>query len=187
MTIERIFPTLETERFILREMTAEDAADLYSYYNDPELTKFLDWFGPSSVEHAEELIAYWRQQFEEDTFMRFGIASKEDNKIIGTIPINPVRGPFRWRLPIVLGYELSREHWNKGIMTEALQAVIPYVFETLNNHRIIAEVVPDNHSSLRVLEKLGFEKEGYLKQHFYHDGLRTWSDVVTLALLKDKE
>ena len=125
----RQFPTLETERLILRQMTDQDASDLFAYYSNRDVSKYLDWFGPESEEHAKKLIAYWCEQYQEDTFMRFGIALKDDNKIIGTIPINPVRGPFRWMLPIVLGYDLSRDYWNQGIMTEALEAVIGYILK----------------------------------------------------------
>lgn len=187
MSVEtKIFPTIQTDRLILREMTVDDASDMYAYYSDREVSKYLDWFGPGSEEQAKNMITYWNKSYQESTFMRFGIALQGDNKIIGTIPINPVRGRFEWKLPIVLGYDLSREYWNQGIMTEALNAVIPYIFETLDNHRIIAEVIPENISSLKVLEKLGFEKEGYLRQHFYHEGYKTWHDVITLALLKNK-
>ncbi|QQX26907.1 GNAT family N-acetyltransferase [Heyndrickxia sporothermodurans] len=178
------FPSIETERLILRELTVEDAHNLYSYYSDREISKYLDWFGPQSEEQAIKMIRYWAKQYQEGTFMRFGIALKTDNKIIGTIPINPVRGTFEWKLPIVIGYELSRVYWNQGLMTEALKAVITYVFEELNNHRIIAEVFPENQASLKVLEKLGFQEEGLLKQHLYHEGTKTWHDVITLALLK---
>ncbi|MGC5327402.1 GNAT family N-acetyltransferase [Brevibacillus sp. SYSU BS000544] len=178
------FPTIETERLVLREISVDDASDLYAYYSDREVTKYLDWFGPESEEHAVKIINYWSEQFQEDTFMRFGITLKGENKIIGTIPINPVRGPFRWRLPVVLGYELSQDYWNQGIMTEALKAVITYTFETLGNHRMIAEVIPENTASLKVLEKLGFQQEGLLRQHLWHDGTKTWHDVITLALLK---
>lgn len=180
----REFPSIETQRLILRELSVEDAFDFFSYYSDREISKYLDWYGPQSEEQAIKMIRYWEKQFQEGTFMRFGMASKTDNKIIGTIPINPVRGPFEWKLPIVIGYELSRDYWNQGLMTEALKAVITYVFEGLNNHRIIAEVFPENLASLKVLEKLGFQKEGLLKQHLYHEGTKTWHDVITLALLK---
>lgn len=178
------FPIIETEHLILREISPNDAGDLFAYYSDREVSKYLDWFGPESEEHALKIINYWKEQFHEDTFMRFGITVKGENKIIGTIPINPVRGPFRWKLPIVVGYELSRDYWNKGIMTEALEAVITYIFGTLDNHRIIAEVLPENVASLKVLEKLGFQEEGFLRQHLWHDGTKTWHDVITLALLK---
>lgn len=85
------FPSIETERLILRELTVEDAHNLYSYYSDREISKYLDWFGPQSEEQAIKMIRYWAKQYQEGTFMRFGIALKTDNKIIGTIPINPVR------------------------------------------------------------------------------------------------
>lgn len=184
MSSQQAFPTLQTDRLILREILLEDATDLFNYYNDREVTQYLDWFGPSSVDHARDIISNWNEQFQQNTFMRWGITLKGANKIIGTIPMNPVRGPFEWKLPMTIGYELSREYWNQGIMTEALQAIIPYIFNTLNNHRICAEVFPENTASLHILKKLGFEKEGYLVKHLWHDGTKTWHDVIMQTLMR---
>lgn len=184
MSSHKTFPRLETDRLILREITPEDSSDLFSYYNDRQVTQYLDWFGPSSVEHAIEIINNWTTQYQQSTFMRWGITLKSENRIIGTIPMGPVRGPFEWKLPICIGYELSRSYWNQGIMTEALQAVIAYIFEVLGNHRIFAEVFPENIASLKVLSKLGFQEEGLLRKHLWHEGHETWNDVITLALLK---
>lgn len=183
----KAFPILHTERLVLREITTTDTADLFNYYNDRQLTQYLDWFGPRSVMHAEEMILNWAESFQHSTFMRWGITLKGENRVIGTVLLQPVRGPFEWKLPLVTGYELSREYWNQGIMTEAVQAVITYAFETLGNHRITAEVFPANGASRAILKKFGFEQEGVLKQHLWHEGYETWNDVMTFGLLKDNK
>ncbi|MGO0061503.1 GNAT family N-acetyltransferase [Brevibacillus fluminis] len=185
MSSLKSFPTLETQRLRLREMTEHDAADLFGYYSDREVTKYLDWFGPSSEEAAKRMIASWNEGFQEDRLIRWGITLKSDDIVIGTIIINPVRGPFRWKLPIVIGYELAQAYWNQGIMTEALRAVISYIFDGLRNHRICAEVFLENGASERILKKLGFQEEGIMRQHLWHEGYETWHDVKALALLKE--
>ena len=76
-----MFPVLETERLILREMIEDDAEDLFRYYHDQDVTKYLDWDGPSSVEHAKQVIADWKKGFTEKRFTRWGIALKSDNPI----------------------------------------------------------------------------------------------------------
>lgn len=183
----KAFPEFLTQRLILREITRQDAHDLYEYYHDREVTKYLDWFGPHSATHAEEIINRWADGFHEDVFMRWGIALKGENKIIGTILLHPVRGPFEWKLPLVTGYELSRHYWNRGIMTEALEAILGYAFGSLGNHRVTAEVFLENKTSLRLLEKLGFQQEGLLRQHIWHEGYETWNDCYTLARLREQD
>jgi ribosomal-protein-alanine N-acetyltransferase len=84
-----------------------------------------------------------------------------------------------------VGFDLSREYWNKKIMTEALQAVIAFGFEKLGSHRIQAEVFPENTASLNLLKKMGFQIEGLLKQYLYHEGSQVFHDVLLLALLKE--
>ncbi|QGQ93825.1 N-acetyltransferase [Paenibacillus psychroresistens] len=185
MNSHKSFPLVETERLLLREILLEDAADLFGYYNDRLVTQYLDWFGPSSVDHAKDIITNWSNQFQQGTFMRWGITLKEDKKVIGTILLAPVRGPFEWKLPLVIGYELSREYWNQGIMSEAVQAAIAFAFDELGNHRVCAEVFPENTASLRILKRLGFQEEGLLKKHLWHEGTKTWHDVITLAVLKN--
>lgn len=72
-------------------------------------------------------------------------------------------------------------------MTEALRVVIDFAFRQLGQHRIQAEVFPENTASLRVLDKLGFQEEGLLRQHLYHQGTKEFNDVKLLAKLKVQE
>ena len=180
------FPVLTTKRLVLRKLTFEDAADFYSYYSDEQVTKHLDWKGPSSIEHAKEVIQAWNNGYDTRMVIPWGIALQSDNKIIGTIPYIPLRGTFDWKplLPTVVGFELSRHHWHQGLMSEALQAVIDYGFNKLGAHRIQAEVFPENTPSLNLLKKLGFQAEGLMQQYLFHEELKIFKDIQLLALLK---
>jgi len=91
-----------------------------------------------------------------------------------------VRGIF---LSTYLGYSLDGEYINKGYMTEALEAGISYVFSELRLHRIEANVMPRNGASLKVLEKLGFQKEGLARKYLKINGV--WEDHVHMTLLNE--
>ena len=81
-----------------------------------------------------------------------------------------------------IGYILNRDYWRRGLMQQALEAVIDFAFDTLNLHRIEADVDTENTGSLGILEKLGFKREGLFKERwFVYD---QWQDSVMLALLK---
>lgn len=90
--------------------------------------------------------------------------------------------------PAEIGYDLSRKYWNMGIMTEALSGVIPFIFNKVESNRIQAIVNPENLASLKVLKKLGFNVEGYLRDYMYHLGAMKFFDVLMLSILtKDYE
>lgn len=83
-----------------------------------------------------------------------------------------------------LGYELSLEYQNKGIMSEALRAIIPFGFNELDMHRIQASVFLENQASIKLLEKFGFRREGLLRQYTYIKHRDAWEDCLVMALLK---
>jgi [ribosomal protein S5]-alanine N-acetyltransferase len=181
------FPVLITERLILRKISLDDALDFMSYYSNPQVVKYLDWNGPSSIEIAKEVINSWNDSYEKRTIIPWGITLKSNNKLIGTIPYLPIRGTFDGipLLPTAVGFELSYEYWNTGIMTEALQAVISFGFDKLGSHRIQAEVFPENIASLHLLKKVGFQEEGILKKYLYHEETKAFNDVILLSILND--
>lgn len=181
------FPVLCTKRLILRELVEQDSQALFNNISNRDASKYLDSFGPLSVEEAREAIKGWSEQFEKKEFIRWGITFKGDETVIGTICASPCYVSFRENPlpPIMLGYDLSKGHWNKGIMTEALTSVIVFWFGKMNAIRLQATVHPLNIASLKVLEKLGFEKEGMLKKYDYHTGYREFQDRVILALIND--
>jgi len=179
------FPVLRTERLTLRQMRPADAEALFEFYSDEQLTRFLDWNGPVSLEQADELIAAWNRQFTEMRLCPWGITLTAEDRLIGSIMYMPVRGTFADEplFPVTVGFELARSHWSKGIMSEALQAVLIFGREKLHVHRVQAEVLPENKASLRLLEKCGFRQEGVLRQYLLHEVSRVFMDVIILALL----
>jgi ribosomal-protein-alanine N-acetyltransferase len=180
------FPVIQTNQLTLRKIEPEeDAADLYAFYSDPLVIRYLDWEGPSSLEESKVLIESWNRCFEEKKLIPWGICLHDCRQLIGTIMFMPTRGTFEEvpLYPLTLGFDLNHDYWNKGIMTEALNAVITFAKENIGPHRIQAEVVPENSASLRVLKKLGFTEEGLLKQFLKHEVSKTFLDVIVLALI----
>ncbi|MCY9657761.1 GNAT family N-acetyltransferase [Paenibacillus chondroitinus] len=181
------FPFIYTERLVLRQMDVADAEDIYAFYSDPQVTKHLDWHGPSSIEDTRMLIDSWNQAFADRRLISWGISfyPSESRHIIGTITLMPTRGIFDadHRYPLTVGYDLQTDYWGKGIMSEAMQAVIHFSKTHISPHRIQAEVYPENVASLKLLKKLGFQEEGLLKQYLMHEVTKTFLDVVLLALL----
>ncbi len=163
----RIFPTIDLGDFVLREQTLEDAEDFLEYYSDPEVSKYIVSFIPQTVDEARSEIGYWINVFDYNDGLYFAIARKSDNKMIGSVGVSGVN---RSHNRIEASYDLAQEYWGRGIMTKALSAVLKYAFEELKFNRIEAYAMPGNIGSQKVLEKCGFNFEGNLRQHRYHNG-----------------
>jgi ribosomal-protein-alanine N-acetyltransferase len=182
-----VFPALQTERLVLRQMKIDDAIELHRFYSDNQVVKHLDWNGPSSVKEAEELILSWNQSFGGKQLLPWGIALKANNVLIGTIMLMPLRGTFEMKplSPITIGFELSKTYWNNGIMSEALKAVTDFGTTEVGAHRIQAEVAPANEASLVILQRSGFKKEGLLQKYLMHQVSQIFIDVILLALISN--
>jgi ribosomal-protein-alanine N-acetyltransferase len=164
------FPVLETSRLILREIVPTDAGAIFAIHGDPDLMK---WFGVDplvNIEAAQKLIetfASWRLLPTPGT--RWGIQLKNGGPLIGSC------GLFQWNAmwrKCVVGYELARGAHGYGFATEALSACFNWAFSTTQLHRIEAQVHPENYPSIKLLEKVGFVKEGMLREVGYWGGKR---------------
>lgn len=171
------FPKLETERFILRELCSEDAKEYYHYFSDHEVTKYWGYEGPKNMETASKTFTRFQNAFHRKEMITWGIATKSDDKIIGTCILND----FIKASMANLGYNLSRDYWRKGVMTEVLETIIPYAFNVLDLNRIQAKVMPDNISSVKLLSKLGFEQEGLLRDYVFGEIM---TDTLIFSMLK---
>lgn len=124
------------------------------------------------------MVNWFNEEFKRNQAIFWGISLKNNPEIIGfckcEIEIPKVRAD--------LGYDLSPEYWNMGIMTEALSAIIRFTFNILNINRIEAAVSTENKASIRVLEKLGFVKEGILRECSYWKS--SCHDMMMLSILK---
>lgn len=176
------FPVLQTERLILRQLQVQDASDCYQQLANPQICEFYgnpDSIERKSLQSMERAIALGNSHFQRKSMIAWGICLQElDTPVIGRIALQE----FRNQTIAELAYWLARPYWGAGMMSEALQAVLLFGFETLELHRIWAGTDPRNLQSCRLLERNGLLREGVLRQSTYrNDG---WADTAIYARLK---
>ncbi len=170
---------IETERLILRPLTPEDSDGLFRIFSDPEVTRYLEITPLKFASEGKALIDYFNGQFERKTGVRWGIEQKKDGALIGTCGFHSVE---LWVFKAELSYDIGRPYWGKGIVPEAARALLRHAFEVMGMNRVQASVLPEAAASAKVLEKLGFHREGVLRETGYWKG-RFW-DKITYSLLK---
>ena len=158
---------LTTNRLYLREITIEDAPDIFSYFSNDEVTKYYGMESFTTIEQAEQLVRHFATSLERNQGMRWAIELKEQPGLIGTIGFNMLSIPNK---RTEVGYELHPNFWGKGLVGEALEAVVKFGFEELKLNRIGATVFVENKASQQVLIKQGFEREGLLRQYIVQSG-----------------
>ena len=172
-------PTLKTDRLILRPIKRSDAQDLYAYAQDPAVSRHVLWDAHKNVQESRQFIRAARRQYRRGLPGSFAITLRDSGRMIGTVG-------FMWLNPdwqsAEVGYSLSREYWNRGIMTEALRAVIAFGFDTLGLNRIEAQHETDNPASGRVMQHVGMRYEGTLRQRIKNKG--KYVDVKLYAILR---
>ncbi|MGE6203019.1 GNAT family N-acetyltransferase [Guptibacillus hwajinpoensis] len=175
------FPVLKTKRLLLRKLRHTDALDLYNYFSDPNYAKYSGSECFSEVEQAEDLIRIVNERLDSYKGIKWGITMRGEDRIIGTCGFeNRHKNDFKAEI----GFGLSPNYWQKGIMTESLNEVIKFGYKKLELNRIEAIIYPENFSSRKLLEKCGFKEEGYLRDyHYTKDG---FLDMVIFSLLKNQ-
>ena len=175
------FPTLETERLILRKLTWEDVEDIHTYSSNEEVTKYVTWETHKTLADTKEFIEYALTQYENEQIAPWGIQYKENGKIIGTIDF------VSWQVShhiAEIGYVLSQEYWGKGIMTEAANEVIAFGFNQMDVIRIQARCFVDNKGSALVMEKTGMSFEGTMRKMMFAKGKH--QDVNMYSILREE-
>jgi RimJ/RimL family protein N-acetyltransferase len=172
-----------TNRLLLRPLQETDAAALFAIFSDPRVMRY--WSTPPwpSIDKAHAFIAQDRQGMSADMQVRFGIERTDDKQLIGTCFLfNLVEQCRRAEI----GYGLAHWAWGRGYMHEALKALLHFAFSELALNRIEADVDPRNKASAQVLERLGFKKEGHLREYWIVEGDVSDSDFYGL-LLSDRK
>ena len=150
------FPTLATDRLILRQMEVEDENELFVLRSDERVLKYIDIPKAHTVDDARKFIEKIKTGIRNNEWIFWGIGLKTDSQLIGTICYwNISQQPFRGEI----GYMLHPDFQGKGIMQEALLKVIDYGFVTLQFASIEADLNPGNVPSIKLLEKTGFVYE----------------------------
>ncbi|MEH2253282.1 GNAT family N-acetyltransferase [Nostoc sp.] len=160
------FPQLETERLLLRETTLQDAEAIFAILCDPGVNQFNDLDTFTSIKEAIALIERRAKRLERGDAIRWGIARKQDNVLIGSCG-------FTWNPrehAAEVGYELASTFWRQGIMTEAMDSILQFGFKKMGLRFVVAQVMLDNIASKKLLEKLGFHSQGVLKQYGFFKG-----------------
>ena len=173
-------PTLRGSRVALRWLTADDIDALLEIFGDERVARYLSI--PQLRDRADALRfhAGIESFFRERTLFQWGVSRIDDDRVIGSCTLSHIR----WEHQCAeIGFALGAEHWGRGFMSEALALLIDHAFAELRFHRLEADVDPRNHASLRLLEKLGFQREGYLRQRYFQMGER--QDSVILGLLAE--
>jgi ribosomal-protein-alanine N-acetyltransferase len=171
----KAFPELSTRRLRLRRFEARDLAGLHACLGDLAAMRY--WNFPVCKDEAET--ARWVRILGRTTsphsYLAWAIAEKRGNRCIGLVNYHH-RETHNRRIEI--GYILQRTHYGKGFMTEALHAVLTHCIRKLGVHRVEAIIDPENAASIRVVERLGFRREGGPLRDYWWVGDRYRSPVI---------
>jgi ribosomal-protein-alanine N-acetyltransferase len=179
----RPLPILTTDRLTIRLATVRDAAAVVRFYIDNR-EHLTPWWPEWRDEQFT--LRYWQRaiegaldEFRDDRAVRFFLFPREDSsRLVGLANYNQiVRGVAHYA---ILGYGIAGEAEGKGLMFEALSETNRYMFEEFGLHRIMANYLPRNERSGRLLQRLGFEVEGRARDYLLING--RWEDHILTAL-----
>lgn len=172
-------PVLRTQRLLMRQITEADGEGLFGIFADDQVTEHYAWEAFTSAEQGHELAARTADQFRQRAAIRWGLVLPATPQIIGTC------GYTRWDQGnhfAVLGYDLARPYWRRGLMSEAVAAVLQVGFGQMALHRVEATVMAGNTASATLLSRAGFRREGVLRERVLKRG--TFRDVQMYGLTR---
>jgi len=161
----------------MRAISLDDAKSLFSYRSDSKANMFQGWI-PKSLDDAVVFIKKTASDFNmADTWFQFVIIEKDSKNIIGDIGVHFIDE----NMQVELGITLRASSQGNGYANEALKTVINHLFFDLKKHRITTSIDPKNHSSIKMIEQLGFRKEAHLLESLYLND--TWVDEYYYSIL----
>ncbi len=170
---------METERLVVRRFRETDWEDLYEYLSDERVVEY-EPYPPLTKMQCRQAAA---SRMESDDF--WAVCLKVDGKMIGNVYLAG-RDQKNWEV----GYVFNHIYQKQGYATEAVVALISDIFCNQNAHRVYAECNPENVSSWRLLERVGFHREAHLRKNVYFncsgDGTPLWQDTYIYGLLEDE-
>lgn len=174
---------IETPRLMLRKFRIEDANEMFNNWaKDPSNIKYLSWGAHKSVEETKEILKRWISEYDSEKAYRWCIELKKSGEVIGGIDVVHMHEDVEC---CEIGYVLSKKYWNNGIMTEALKAVLGYLFNEAHFHRIQLRHDVGNEASGRVMLKNGLKREGVLRE-CEKTVKGEWRDMVIYSILKNE-
>lgn len=163
----------------MRWASEDDVDAIYEVFSDPRVMRYWSSGPLADREAAAAMQRDIERNNLNDTQWKWGLALRETNTLIGTVTL--------FNLSISngraeIGYAMGSRHWGKGYMNEALTALIVHAFDVMNFRRLEADVDPRNTASIRTLERLGFQREGFLRERWHVGG--EIQDAFFYGLLK---
>lgn len=172
---------IETKNLILRKFELSDAEAMYkNWANDSEVTKFLTWKPHGNIEVSRDILKSWIDEYENSNFYQWAIVLKSNgDEPIGCISI--VRQDEEIGM-VHVGYCIGKKWWNRGVTSEALNALIKYFVDEVGANRIESRHDPLNQNSGKVMMKCGLKYEGTMrKADINNQGICDYSMYALLA------
>ncbi len=171
--------TLTSERLVLRPLRAADADALFAIFSDSAVTRYWSSTAWTTMQQARDYIAAAAEGLASGSALRLGIELAASGELVGQAALYAFQ-PANRRCDA--GYALARAHWGKGYVSEAMTALLEHGFGALDLNRVEADIDPRNTASARALTRLGFEREGLLRERWMVGGEIT--DTEFYGLLK---
>jgi RimJ/RimL family protein N-acetyltransferase len=171
-------PTLDAGRIRLRWLTDADVPALFGIFGDPEVTRYWGFAVLADLAAAAALLEQIHQGFRARTLFQWGV-EVAGGPLVGTCTLSQLDSTNQ---RAELGFALGQAFWGRGYMAAALPALIEFAFGQLGLQRLFADVDPRNAPSIRALERLGFRREGVLREHYLVQGEP--QDAVVYGLLR---
>jgi ribosomal-protein-alanine N-acetyltransferase len=175
----KAFPVLETERLVLRQACQTDVCAFLKVAQDEAVMRYYGVEPYKTKQQVVDEIEWQHRIFADGTGVRWVITERDQGLYIGDVGYCEVKDMHK---RAEVGYKLARAYWRRGMMSEALTAVLGYGFGSMGLNRIEALVDPRNAGSAGLLHKLGFADEGVLREYEYERG--AFIDLITMSLLR---
>ncbi len=173
-----MFSPIQTQRLLIRRLGISDAEDIYSFSCNPAVSRYVLWDTHRSIADSRGMIRGALRAYRAGEPASLAIVLKETGRVVGTIGFLWIDAEHNCA---EIGYSLAQEQWGKGLMTEALGAMVDFGFGRLHLNRIEAQFDVRNHASGRVMQKVGMAREGVMRQRMYNKG--EYIDVEMWAIL----
>lgn len=160
-------PVLDTERLRLRTVRRNDLDAIYLLHSDSRAMRYWSFAPWTERQQAQDWFEQRRHLGEREEVWPWAITLRDDDELFGLVTLFSVN---RLQRRAEIGYQLRPSHWGRGYAQEALRAVLTYGIEALELARVEADIDPRNEASCRLVERVGFRREGYLRERWYVNG-----------------
>jgi ribosomal-protein-alanine N-acetyltransferase len=174
-------PILETEQYLLRGLTLEDAAALFEFMSVADTMKYVTPHPIKTIKEMEEKIKSHLSNYQKEKEISWVIIEKNSGVVIGMFRLHKLH---MWHRKAEMGAYLHQDYHKKGVMTEVINIFLPFVFNELELNRLVGDIFAENQGSKKLLEKFGFHQDGILRQTDF-DG-SNYHDTIVYSLLREE-